>query len=245
MLRKILNTFYNITLEAEKSRIGNIDDAYFDDKKWKIRYLVSDSIKFLPARRVLISSISIKDINYDQESISINHSKKEIEQSPVVNQGLLPSREIEIELKNYFNWPVYWGSGYLIGEGDLRSGKALTRGTKEEVERDPNLRSCNGVIGYEIESDNNTIGYVQDYILDDQTWDIRYLVIDLHGGFENNIRLVATNWIQECDWNRMTFMTELTLKEILKSPEYNQEDPVKHDYAKRLYEYYNKPKYWL
>jgi hypothetical protein len=48
---------------------------------------------------------------------------------------------------------------------------------KEEIE-ESHLRSYKAVKGYHIEATNGAIGHVEDFILDDDTWVFRYMVVD-------------------------------------------------------------------
>jgi uncharacterized protein YrrD len=246
MLKSLLNTVYGSSLQAKNGEIGNVDDVYFDDKDWKIRYFVTDNSNFLPGRRVLISPASITEIDFERKMIPVSLSKKEIEQSPVVNQGLLPSRDTEIELKSYYNWPVYWGSGYLIGAGDLRRDQGSMRGSKEEIEIDPDLKSCNEVIGYSIESKNRTIGYLHNYVFDEKSWEIRYLVIDTKNWLMSDKKiLLAVDWIEKFDWDQSLFITDLKSKDIRESPAYNPGETLKREYESKLFDHYDRRKYWL
>ena len=42
---------------ATDCRIGAVNDFYFDDERWAIRYAVVDTGHWLPGRRVLISPL--------------------------------------------------------------------------------------------------------------------------------------------------------------------------------------------
>lgn len=244
MLRNLLNSVYGLSLQAKNGEIGSVDDVYFDDNEWKIRYLVTDTSNFLPGRRVLISPASIIKIDLERKVIPVSLSKKEIERSPFVNQGLLPSRETEIELKSYYNWPVYWGTGYMIGAGDFRPEQGSMRGINTETEIESDLKSCNNVIGFSIKSNDNEIGFVHELIFDDETFGIRYLIINTRNRLPGkNKILLAVDWINNFDWSKTLFTTSLDKLSIKESPEYNPGKPVKKDYEERLFEYYNKPKY--
>ncbi len=246
MLKNLLNTVYGSSLQAKNGELGNVDDVYFDDKDWKIRYFVTDNSNFLPGRRVLVSPASISKIDFERKTIPVSLSKKEIEQSPVVNQGLLPSRETEIELKSYYNWPVYWGSGYLIGAGDLRENQASIRGSKEEIEIDPGLKSCNELIGCSIESKNRILGYVHDLVFDVEKFEIRYLVVDTQNWLQKEKKiLLAIDWIEDLDWANSVFTTDLKSKAIRESPAYNHGEVLKRDYETKLFDHYDRTKYWL
>ena len=47
------------TIVAPDGDIGKVDDFYFDDKSWTIRYLVADTGNWLLDRKVLISPIAL------------------------------------------------------------------------------------------------------------------------------------------------------------------------------------------
>jgi uncharacterized protein YrrD len=246
MLKKLINTVYGLSLQAKNGEIGNVDDVYFDDKDWTLRYFVTDNSNFLPGRRVLISPASITEIDFERNIIPVSLSKKEIELSPVVRQGLLPSRETEMELKSYYNWPVYWGSSYLIGAGDLREDQASMRGSKEEIEIDPDLKSCNEVIGFSIESKNRTIGYLHDYVFDAESWEIRYLVVDTKNWLLNDKKiLLAIDWIEKFDWDKSVFITDLKSKDIRESPAYKPGEKINREYESKLFDHYDRSKYWV
>jgi uncharacterized protein YrrD len=46
-------------LNAQDGKIGRIDDFYFDDRKWKIKYLIVETGGWLPGRKILISSADL------------------------------------------------------------------------------------------------------------------------------------------------------------------------------------------
>ena len=43
---------------------------------------------------------------------------------------------------------------------------------------DPHLRSTNAVSGYHVQASDGEIGNVEDFIVDEETWAIRYLIIN-------------------------------------------------------------------
>ena len=53
------------------------------------------------------------------------------------------------------------------------------------------LKVATSVIGYSIQTEDGTIGHVQDVLVDDQAWAIRYLLVDTTGGWTGQRVLVA------------------------------------------------------
>jgi sporulation protein YlmC with PRC-barrel domain len=44
---------------AEDGEVGSVDDLYFDDEGWDIRYLVVNARRWIPGRKYLVSPIAI------------------------------------------------------------------------------------------------------------------------------------------------------------------------------------------
>ena len=52
MLRKMKN-LKGLSIGARDGDIGEANDFIFDDKNWTVRYLVADTNRWLPGRKVL------------------------------------------------------------------------------------------------------------------------------------------------------------------------------------------------
>jgi hypothetical protein len=64
------------------------------------------------------------------------------------------------------------------------------RAEKDQV-GDMHLRSANNVAGYYIEATDGEIGHVEDFIIDDETWEIRYMVVDIRNWLPGKKVLIA------------------------------------------------------
>src|SRR5919108_3489571 len=103
------------TLRATDGEIGSVDDFYFDDEAWAIRYLVVDTGKWLPGRKVLISPISLGPVDHDGKKLDVKLNKNQVENSPDIDKHKPISRQHESELFSYYNYPYYWTGPYLWG----------------------------------------------------------------------------------------------------------------------------------
>ena len=106
------------------------------------------------------------------------------------------------------------------------------------------MRSCDEVLDYRIKSKDNKIGHVEDYIVDDDTWLIRYLVIDTRNWLPGRKVLVAVPWIEDVNWGETEVSVDMTKEEIKNSPEYDPSQPINREYEQTLYDFYGRPKYW-
>lgn len=249
MLRSIKSLF-NYSIEARDGDIGKVINFYFDDELWIIRYLVVDTGGWLSGKKVLISPEAFYgEPDWVKREFPVNLTKEMVEHSPGVDSEKPVSREMEIELLKYFNWPAYWQwqsspmepTPMAIGP---RPGKRPTR-REEDVASESHLRSIKEVNKYYIEAKDGDIGHVEDFIVDDNLWNIRYMVVDTRNWLPGRKVLIAPYWIQDVKWVDTKVSVDLTQEEIKNSPPYDPEMPVNREYEEILYDYYGRPKYWI
>lgn len=124
MLRK-LNSLIGYTITATDEEIGSVDDFYFDERTWTVRYLVVDTGSWFSGKKVLISQDALGQPFWDNESFPVNLTKKQIEESPSIDLAKPISRQHEAQLSSYYDWPMYWlaasgaASGSAIGATGL------------------------------------------------------------------------------------------------------------------------------
>jgi uncharacterized protein YrrD len=78
---KDINDIYGIQLVAKDGKIGQVEDFYFDEKCWIVRYLVVDSGPWYSGKRILISPSSVKSISDAKSEISVKHSRANIQRT--------------------------------------------------------------------------------------------------------------------------------------------------------------------
>ena len=248
MLRE-LNEITGNVLEAEDGEIGRCKDFLFDDELWTIRYMVADTGKWLPGRKVLISPISLGEPDWNSRLFPLKLTKEQIENSPSLDSDAPVSRQFESKWFGYYGYPYYWGGAGVWGmepyPGPLFSRKRENAEMgPDAAEGDPCLRSAIEVSGYHIRATDDEIGHVQDFILDDETWTIRYMVVDTRNWLPGRKVLVAPVWINSVDWAENRVNIDLATEVVKNSPEYDPSAPVNHEYEVRLYDFYGRPKYW-
>ena len=125
------------------------------------------------------------------------------------------------------------------------SNEDLNEANKTEEEYDPNLRSTHNVSGYAIQAIDGEIGHVEDFIMDDDTWKIRYLIIDTQNWWHGEKILISTQWIDHISWDESKVFITLLSEAIKHSPEYTDMSVVNRDYETRLHKSYNRKGYWF
>jgi hypothetical protein len=247
MLRSV-NELYNYVLHAKDGEIGRCKDFLFDDRFWTIRYMVADTGKWLPRRRVLVSPISLGEPNWDSKLFPVRLSKKQIEEAPELDEEAPVSRQKEAEWVRYYDWPHYWsGPGVWETEDSpnaLFIQKQLEEAEEEAEGADMHLRATKEVNGYHIDATDGKIGHVEDFIVDDQAWTIRYVVVDTRNWLPGPKVLLSPDWVQSVSWLDREVSVGVTIQEVKDSPGYDPGTPVNREYEVRLYDFFGRPKYW-
>ena len=253
MLRSLKGLIgYNIN--AVDGDFGNVNGFYFDDETWIIRYLLVNTNKWLPGRTFLISPQSLKKLSEEKNEFNVKLTKKQIEQSPRMEQDKPVSRQHEIELSEYYGWQSYWigaGAGYVPGTGlvsppvPARPENELRQLKRQKDQGDPHLRSSQEVIGYQIHSKKNKIGHVEDIIADTESWILRYIVIDTRNWLPGGKKvIVAIPWIERIDWSSSEVYVDLLKEDIENAPEFEDLNFLNRQYENSIYDHYRKIKYW-
>lgn len=257
MLRGIEN-LYGWTLAALDGDIGTVDQVYFDDEAWGVRYLVVNTGSWMEKRQVLISPYSIKRLDSGSGTVHVDLTRQQVKESPDVNADKPVSRQHECRYIGYFGYPKYWGGTYLWGV-DAYPATAVIAAAKSNASEatgrndpdadnlvaDVHLRSTKEVKGYHINATGGSIGRVSGFIFDDVSWAIRYLTVDTRNWWPGGKEvLIATRWIDLVEWAGSTVYTRLTRDAIKNSPEYDGSLPLSRRYEETLHKYYDKDGYW-
>jgi uncharacterized protein YrrD len=239
------------TLHSLDGEIGRVKEFYFDDRHWVIRYLVADTGNWLTGRQVLISPYAMASMNKEKQYIAVDLTKKQIEDSPSLNSDKPVSRQFEEAYYEYYGWPMYWNGldmwgpyPYIMRER-MRDHQKLTESTQGKKTWDPNLRSTRDVSGHTIQASDGEIGHVDDFIIDDETWAIRYLIIDTRNWWPGKKVLVSPRWIDSISWSESKVFVNLLRETIRQSPQYSDESLLTRDYETELHRRYNRPGYWV
>ncbi|MBU0995926.1 MAG: PRC-barrel domain-containing protein [Proteobacteria bacterium] len=240
---KELNGYKLNSIDGE---IGRVKEFYFDDRHWTVRYLVADTGSWLQERQVLISPYSLAGVNTIAQHITVDLTRKQIEESPSLNSDKPVSRQFEDSFHGYYGYPEYWVGSYIWGTYPdiVRDREKWNAFTKDDKAWDPSLRSTQEVSGHHIQAADGEIGHVEDFIIDEKTWAIRYLIIDTKNWWAGKKVLVSPQWIDHISWDESKVFIKLPCEVIRQSPEYSETALLTREYETRLYQHYNRMGYW-
>lgn len=246
MLRNV-NAILNYDLSAEDGEIGRCKDFLFDDEKWTIRYMVADTRKWLPGRKVLISPISLGEPDWGTRCFQVDLTRRQIENSPALDEDAPVSRQYEIIFANYYRTSPYWGGAGVWGTQPSPSQLRAEHdklATDFEAPEENNLRSIKEVTGYHIQATDGEIGHVEDFVVDDNIWTLRYVVVNTRNWLPGRSVLLSPQWIRAVDWAEEKLWIDLTADSVKNSPELDNLAPITRDYECTLHDHYDRPVYW-
>lgn len=263
MLHKLSN-LDGFSLHATDGDIGSVKDFYFDDKQWVIRYLVVEMGSWLESRKVLLSPISIKRLDLEEKILALSINKEQVKNSPPIDTHLPVSQQYEIDYLSYYGYPFYWGNtglwGAFASPGMIASGSANplqkrsddpktaeTVATVDAVRRkhgDRHLRSYNEIIDYHIQALDGEIGHLQGMLIDEDTWAVRYFIVNTSNWWLGHQVLIAPSWIIGINWGDAKISVDITQQQVQDAPVFDPDVPFSRQKELGIHIHYGRTGYW-
>jgi uncharacterized protein YrrD len=195
-----INNLIGFTISAKDGELGKVSEFYFDDLTWSIRYLVVETGSWLSERKVLIPHAALGGTDWKKETFQVNLTMEQVRKSPDIDTEKTVSRQHEIELFNHYALPVYWGNGFYAGPIGIvpfypyydRKPVKKDDDSAQQTQGDAHLRNSKKVKGYHIHANDDEIGHVEDFIVDDEKWNICFLIVDTHNWLPVRKVLITT-----------------------------------------------------
>lgn len=248
-----MKSFRGYHIHATDGNIGRVQDMLFDDREWVFRHAVVDTGQWLPGRTVLLPPSTIGRPDPEAKVLPVALTKRQVDDSPLLSTDEPVSRRHEARLYEFYGLEPYWVGGIAGGEfpppksetDEFEKSQQPTTSIATATEGDPDLRSCNEVIGYHIQATDGEIGHVSDLIGDDDNWIVRYIAVDTRNWLPGREVLMAVDWVHKVSWEDSKVFVDLPLEKIANSPEWEPGSRITREYEKALYEYYGRPGYWV
>lgn len=223
MLQQAMKDLRGGEIVARDGRIGSVNDVYFDDASWTVRYLVVDTGKWLPGRKVLIHPQAVRhEANATPKEIAVDLTREQVEHAPGIDADEPVSRKLEKAHADYYGYP-FAADAASFGGVALPAGSPLAPPPEErraeEAARASHLRSGREVMGYTIQAADGPIGHVEDMLVDDESWTVADMVVDTRNWLPGGKKvLLPPSAIEGIDWNRRSVRVRLTGEELRRSP---------------------------
>lgn len=248
-MKRNVKSLIGFTMGATDGEIGKVEEFYFDDETWTIRYLIVKTGGWLSGRKVLISPTALLTPDWENETFPVNLTKEQVENSPDIDTDKPVSRQHEMDLYDHYSWPYgarigtgFYGGMGMMGMVDSRIPleESIAAQHTENNAGNPHLRSTSELKGNTLQATDGKIGEVEDFIVDDTNWSIRFLVIDTGKWFPGKKVLISPLWIKEIKWETSTVVVDIPVDLIKNSPEYDPSMPMLETYETTLHIYYGR-----
>jgi len=234
MRLRSLKELTGYVLVATDGEIGRCHDFLFDERHWAVRYMVADTRKWLPGRRTLISPLSLGHPDWESRRLPVNVTKEQIRSAPPLRGNAPVSRQHEIDFASHYGLPWYWTGPGIWGpyplprpllvpdqEGARKGFAAVERERQEERPHGSTLRSAREVMGYRVSAADGAIGHVEDFLVEEDAWVTRRLVIDTRNWLPGRKVVIAVDRLSEVRWLDRSAFVDLSRRAIRESPEYD------------------------
>ena len=216
------------TIDASDGEIGSVDDLYFDDQSWRVRYLVVDTGRWLSGRKVLVTPESVVKPWHHEPTIAVKPTREQIRSSPDIDTAKPISRVAEELLHGHYQWTPYWDPTVAPIPPMLPPPPALTveedrqeAGTTAESLAEVRLRSANELAGYHVKARDGEVGKVTDLLIDDDLGHVLFLVVEVKGWLFGKRVLVGPSLISGVDWATSSVLVTAHRQALKNAQEYN------------------------
>jgi hypothetical protein len=201
----VAKDMYGTTLEGADGRVGSLYDILFDDQSWRIRHFVIALDHWFLGRQVLIDPDAIQGAEWPERRLHVRLSKDEARNSPGVDTDLPVARRELLAADQMLIWEAYWT--HVLDAAPDTSG-------------DAHLRSTKMLMGIRLHCTNGQLGHVADFLIDDQTWSVRDLVVDTRNWWPGKHVLIEPGLVEGIDWDRREIRLSLPREQVEQRPAY-------------------------
>lgn len=229
-----LQDLESFTVNAADGYIGKVKDLYFDDRTWVIRHLVVESGTWLKHRKVLLAGTSIKYVDRESKTLTVDISMNQVKNGPSVDRDLILSPQTEIDYLSYYGYSFYRGATDVQGqEPEDESKAAETFAAIDAVRRqygDRHLRSCREIINYNIEALDSEVGHLQGLVFDEDTWKVKYLMVNTSNWWLGHLVLLEPAIIKDISWGDARIYVDLLRQQVQDAPIFDPDLLDQHEF---------------
>lgn len=257
MLRSV-KSLKNYSLAAKDGHIGHLLTLYFDDQNWSVKYLVVDTGNWLPGKKILLTSNVVGEPDWADKSIFVSLTKNQILTSPTLDTNI-PVSEQHKKHENIFQ-----GAMHFFIHNETQKQKSFAEELRIETDVpemgaeildikhdevhgksfDPHLRSCQRIKGYHIQTLDKELGHIEDFIIDDETWEIKQIVVATKNWVPGRMVMCPPDLVTQIDCEVSKICLNITAADLYHLPEFDVHLPANKVMETRFYDYAGKPMYW-
>jgi sporulation protein YlmC with PRC-barrel domain len=222
-------------------KIGVVKDFLFRDDRWQVRWLVIDTGSgWLSGRKVLVHPSAVADVDHDRHEILTALTKQQVEDSLDLRNDQKLSTALEASLFAHYGWDPDWGRCFFATTSE---SLLAPQGAIGESIDDPHLRSFRVIKGYRLRATDGEIGGVENFLIDQAGWNIRYLIVSTGAWLMGKEVLLAPFAVLVIDWLNREILLNVTRDRVKNSPSWDPSQFIDESYEHRLHQHYGWPHY--
>jgi hypothetical protein len=228
---------------ASDGHVGAVKDFLFDDRSWRVRWMVVDAGHRLQGRKVLIHPSAIGPLQLPPKpaipmlsfggemlAVAVNLTTRQIEASPEALEDEPVTQQMERRLYDHYGWDPFWGASSFGADAIVPepSGRPLpaevAEGRAADLDApagDPHLGSAAAIKGYHVHAADGDIGAIDNLLIDDVRWLARYLVVDTGYWLPGKLVQLAAHAVTDIDWRERRVDVNVTRGEVKSAPEWD------------------------
>lgn len=237
-------------LQSEDEVFGDVDDFLFDDREWRIRFVVANTRRLLPGRKVVIPLCEV-GIPGSNGRLPVALSKSEVKASlPLKDAGSGDRRHIA-ELHGHFGWfPSRVGAVPPATSVRTASDHPQPIQSSPSGSQGYHLCSARDTGRYVVESIEGESGYPEDFVFESESWVIRYIVAAVRVGASRGRVFIPTDRIRTVRHLEGKILTGVWREPITGMTDAPMSD-VRHRESQReishnpLFDFNGRPRFWM
>lgn len=235
------------TLLAKDGEIGSCKDFLFDNHSFQLRYMVADTGSWLPGRKVVLLPEQLGEPDWHTRRLPVEMTKAEIEAGPSLSEHEPVSRRYEQRFFSFYRIAPSATYGGLAWGAHMDPVAVPTsmmekEGNDEPIpQEDQHLHSFHEALGYRIMTQDDKVGYIDDMIMEDGKWMVRFLVLDTRKWLRGDRVLLPVHQIKAFDFEDHEVKVGFSSNEISDFPPYNPHAPINRVLETRLYDFFGRP----
>lgn len=200
---------YGTPLEAIDGTVGTLYDILFDDQSWRLRHLVITTDRWFFGEQVLLDLAALDRADWSEPRVWLRLTKQQVRESPTIPSDRSLTQRPTIELAQTLVAEAY-STNIVDAEADAGS--------------EPHLCSTKMLTGMHIQcADSHQLGHIEDFLVDDQTWSVRDMVIDTRNWLPGKRVLIEPALVKSINWEDREVQLSLPRDQIEHRHPYEHE----------------------
>ncbi len=215
-------TLESLNLRFVCGEAGIVREFCFEDAFWSVKYLIAESGNWFRHNSFLCPVVT-QDKRRNEEQLAPNidtiANETKNKQANVRDRGIQTWRSSVRSTCNSFD---------------------TTAEPQKSWHENHDLHCTRELNGFQIQTADGVIGHVEDFVIEDESWIVRYLAVSTQTWMLRKQVLVSTAWIERIDKSNSKVIVQLPRETIERAPILHRRALITPDYERDLNRHYDR-----